>query len=63
MSNMAFQRITNESFTKARVFVLRIRVSCAFPTRCTCVMRKRIEFEFTLLVDYIVMVKFTLIFF
>ena len=23
--------------TKARVFVLRIRVSCAFPTRCTCV--------------------------
>ena len=24
-------------YTPARVFVLRIRVSCAFPTRCTCV--------------------------
>ena len=25
------------SYTTARVFVLRIRVSCAFPTHCTCV--------------------------
>ena len=25
------------TYTNARVFVLRIRVSCAFPTRCTCV--------------------------
>ena len=25
------------SYTTARVFVLRIRVLCAFPTRCTCV--------------------------
>ena len=24
-------------YTTARVFVLRIRVLCAFPTRCTCV--------------------------
>ena len=24
-------------YTYARVFVLQIRVSCAFPTRCTCV--------------------------
>ena len=24
-------------YTTARVFVLRIRVSCAFPMRCTCV--------------------------
>ena len=24
-------------YTTARVFVLRIRVSCAFPTHCTCV--------------------------
>ena len=24
-------------YTSARVFVLRIRVSCAFPTHCTCV--------------------------
>ena len=25
------------SYTEARVFFLRNRVSCAFPTRCTCV--------------------------
>ena len=24
-------------YTTARVFVLRIRVSCAFPTHCTCI--------------------------
>ena len=28
---------TVRKYTSARVFVLRIRVSCAFPTRCTCV--------------------------
>ena len=26
-----------QEYTSARVFVLRIRVSCAFPTHCTCV--------------------------
>ena len=25
------------TYTSARVFVMRIRVSCAFPTHCTCV--------------------------
>ena len=30
-------RTQNECYTYARVFVLRIRVSCAFPTHCTCV--------------------------
>ena len=28
---------SSSSYTTARVFVLRIRVLCAFPTRCTCV--------------------------
>ena len=27
-------------YTTARVFVLRIRISCAFPTHCTCVELK-----------------------
>ena len=35
-------------YTSARVFVLRIRVSCAFPTHCTCVEFKlRIKREST----------------
>ena len=28
---------SSNTYTNARVFVLRIRVSCAFPTHCTCV--------------------------
>ena len=31
------ERFMLKSGTSARVFVLRIRVSCAFPTHCTCV--------------------------
>ena len=35
-------------YTRSRVFVLQIRVSCAFPTRCTCVeFQLRIEREST----------------
>ena len=30
-------RKQNTTYTSARVFVLRIRVSCAFQTHCTCV--------------------------
>ena len=39
MGTAALKRSNREvvSYTSARVFVLRIRVSCAFPTHCTCV--------------------------
>ena len=40
--------IEDLTYTTARVFVLRIRVSCAFPTHCTCVEFKlRMEREYT----------------
>ena len=37
ISSEETEKYNVNNYTTARVFVLRIRVLCAFPTRCTCV--------------------------